>query len=130
MPQHRNFIFGMVVHLDHIYIKFEYQGQSHSGKSFQDSWTPNLFAMTSLWYWCCQGHLMVKVTIILRSRSFWNQMVMCFNFYPEAGGWLSSECLSYLFPLWFCQELIEINVSSHLRMYVVDNLLCSREKIV
>ena len=41
-----------------------------------------------------QGHL--KVTIILRSRSFWNQMIMCFHFYPEAGGWLSSECLSFL----------------------------------
>ena len=41
-----------------------------------------------------QGHL--KVTVILRSRSFWNQMVVCFDFYPEAGGWLSSECLSYL----------------------------------
>ena len=26
----------------------------------------------------------------------WNQMVMCFDFYPEAGGQLSSECSSYL----------------------------------
>ena len=41
-----------------------------------------------------QGHL--KVTVILRSRSFWNQMVMCFEFYPQAGGWLSSECLFFL----------------------------------
>ena len=41
-----------------------------------------------------KGHL--KVTVILRSGSFWNQMVMCFDFYPEAGGWLSAECLSLL----------------------------------
>ena len=24
-------------------------------------------------------------------------MVMCFDFYSEVGGWLLSECLSYLF---------------------------------
>ena len=42
-----------------------------------------------------QGHF--KITVILRSRSFWNQMAMYFDFYPEAGGWLSSECSSYLF---------------------------------
>ena len=23
-------------------------------------------------------------------------MVMCFHFYPEVGGWLLSECLSFL----------------------------------
>ena len=28
-------------------------------------------------------------------------MVMCFNFYPEAGGWLSSECLSLLVSIEF-----------------------------
>ena len=42
------------------------------------------------------GQDYISVTVILRSRSFWNQMIMCFNFYSEAGGWLSSECLSYL----------------------------------
>ena len=41
-----------------------------------------------------QGHL--KITDILRSKSFWNQMVMCFDFYPKVGSWLSSECLSLL----------------------------------
>ena len=41
-----------------------------------------------------QGHL--KVTVILRSRSFSYQMVMCFDFYPQASDWLSSECLSLL----------------------------------
>ena len=49
-----------------------------------------------------QGESMsLKVKVIsrsqsLRSRSFWNQMVMCFYFYPEASGWLSSECLLLL----------------------------------
>ena len=33
-----------------------------------------------------QGHL--KVTVILRSRSFWNQMGICFDFFSEAGGCL------------------------------------------
>ena len=32
----------------------------------------------------------------MRPRSFQDQMVMCLDFYPEAGGWLSSECLSLL----------------------------------
>ena len=32
-------------------------------------------------------------------------MVMCFDFYPEAGSWLLSECLSYLFDQkkFFCK---------------------------
>ena len=34
--------------------------------------------------------------VIFRSRSFQNQMVMCFDFYPKAGGWLSFECFSSL----------------------------------
>ena len=41
-----------------------------------------------------RGHL--QATVILRLRLFRNQMVMCFNIYPEAGSWLSSKCLSLL----------------------------------
>ena len=48
--------------------------------------------------------MMIKVMaiVILRSRSSQNEMVMCFDFYPEAGGWLSSECLSFSFPIKCC----------------------------
>ena len=46
------------------------------------------------------------VTVILRSRSFLNQMVMCFDFYPEAGGWLSSEFSSFLFSSIFKSLLL------------------------
>ena len=63
------------------------------------SWT-NLFAMTSLWYWCFhkgQGH--IKVTVILRLRSFWNQTLMCFDFYPKAGG---LAFVHMLLPCFFC----------------------------
>ena len=28
-------------------------------------------------------------------------MVMCFDFYPEAGGWLASECLLLLVSMYF-----------------------------
>ena len=42
-----------------------------------------------------QGH--TKVTVILRTRSFKNQIIMCFDFHPKVGSWLLSECLSYLF---------------------------------
>ena len=31
-----------------------------------------------------------KVIVILRSRLFWNQMVMCFNFYPKTGDYIKS----------------------------------------
>ena len=37
-------------------------------------------------------------------------MIMCFDFYPEAGGWLSSECLSYLFKI----AIILVNFSNML----------------
>ena len=49
--------------------------------------------MTNLWYY--YGHLgcgHIKITVILRSNSFWNQMEKCFDFYPQVGGWLSTEC--------------------------------------
>ena len=44
-----------------------------------------------LMYHLGQGHL--KVIVILRSRSFLDQVVMCLYFYPKAGGWLSSKSL-------------------------------------
>ena len=46
-----------------------------------------------------QGQGNLNVIAILRSRSSQNQILMCFDFYPEAGSWLSSECLSFLFDL-------------------------------
>ena len=70
------------------------QGQGHFG-NFLD-YDQLMVLMWSLRLRSSHGQGHLKVTVILRSRSFWNQMAMCFNFFPEAGGWLSSECLSLL----------------------------------
>ena len=55
------------------------------------------------------GQGCLKVTVILWSRSFWNQMVMCFDFYPEAGGWLSSACFLVLDVLAFRSVVHQLN---------------------
>ena len=60
------------------------------------------------------------VTVILRSRSFWIQMVRLFDFYPEAGGWISSECLSYL--------LIDIIILNEYIFYADRIIKRSQEK--
>ena len=52
--------------------------------------------MLSLGSGSCHGQGCLKVTVILQSRSFLNQIVMCFDFYPEVGGYLSSKGLSFL----------------------------------
>ena len=65
-----------------------YQGQSHSRSGYIRSRSLKIKVIS--WSMSSQGHSHFEVEVIL------NQMVMCFDFYPKAGGWLSSECLSLL----------------------------------
>ena len=47
------------------------------------------------WLRSSQGHTHFKVKVILESNGN-----VFLDFYPESGGWLLSECLSYLFNFW------------------------------
>ena len=48
-------------------------------------------------------------------------MVMCFDFYPEAGGWLSSECLSLL-VLWLFIFQFSCHIFINRYLYLVSCL--------
>ena len=60
------------------------QGPGHFGKiGFLDCRIPNSFAMINFQY----QFLIIKVNVISESKC------KCLNFYPVAGGWLSTECI-------------------------------------
>ena len=70
MPWHRNFIFGMVVHLDNIWVKFEYQGHWIKVKVTLiklASWT---VGHQICLLWPAYGTDVIKVKVISWSRSF------------------------------------------------------------
>ena len=73
MSRHRNFIFGMLGHPDHTYFKFEYQG--HRGKVtfvkliILTCGNPSSFAKP------IYVIDIIKVKVMLKSRSFQNQIV-------------------------------------------------------
>ena len=72
-PWHRNFIFGMQLHLDHIYVKFEYQGHWIKVKVIwekNDSFTYFNLLIVSIWPKVInkvkvthqgEGHIKVKI---------------------------------------------------------------------
>ena len=104
-----------------IKVKVISRSRSHQGQSHSRSKLLEVKATQD------QGHSSsrsVKVKVIsrsqsMRSRSFWNQMAMCFDFYLGAGGWLSSQCLSLLLTCYFCIVLhfSEISLSLHFMSY-------------
>ena len=77
MSWHKNFIFGMVVHLDHIQVKFEYKG--HWVKVKVISWKMLILLhwhqFNLIWLVWGQGHKWgqghSKVKVILRSNCVW-----------------------------------------------------------
>ena len=82
---HRNFIFGMVLHLDHIWVRFEYQGRWVKVKVI--SWKililPPGPQFNLVWLAWGQGH--TKIKVIPRSDC------KCLTFYQQGGGGPSTE---------------------------------------
>ena len=85
MGWHRNFIFGMVLHLDHIYVRFEYQGHWARSRSSHRKCLFCYLDISLTWFDLSEVKVINEVKVIPRSNC------KCLTFYLQAGGGPSTE---------------------------------------